>query len=130
MESTFPSRLRLLSTGFRYADTRLFIGRADLYFDRVELFGLGAGRSGKRIITLASIERVEFAQPDDGRNATSFHLVGGERIDVHLGKPQMWKRRLTSRLDWNARLESTMTVSRDASEWTLGDIVNYSTSMS
>lgn len=129
MESEFPSRLRLLSTSFRYAETRFFYGRADLYFDRIELLGWGGGRTGKRIMPLSTIDRIEFGQADGSADFTAFTLSNGERVELCLRKPRAWKKQLTSRLDWRSRLEKRGGLSPDA-EWSMKDIINYSTSMS
>lgn len=130
MTPTFSSRLRLFSTGFRYANSRLFIGRADLYFDRLELIGWGNGHSGKRIIPLASVERFDFGQADGTSAYTTLHLAEGDRISLRLKRPEAWKQQIMSRLEWKSRLEHRRPVPDGAGEWTMKELINYSTSMS
>src|SRR5690554_2470527 len=116
IDSTFECRIRLLSTGFRYADVRFFHGRACLYFDRIELRGFGSLRAGKRAIRLDSIRDVEYTNRR-GVWATTLFLTDGERLDLILRKPHLWKRRLQSRLEWYTRLFSHHHSLREPSEW-------------
>lgn len=125
----FLSRLRILSTSFRYANSRLFIGRADLYFDRIELLGWGPGNSGKRIIPLDDIVRFEQSPSDSGSEVTSIIVRGGERIDVLFRKPDAWARHLKSRLAWRNRL-ATGPASSSSEKLSLRDLISYSSSMS
>lgn len=125
----FPSRLRILSTSFRYAASRLFIGRADLYFDRLELLGWGPGNSGKKLIPLDDIASFERSVGASGADTISVILKTGERIDLIFRRPASWARHLKSRLAWRNRVASGPAESR-SEKLSLRDVIRYSSSMS
>lgn len=104
IESSFSSRVRLLSTRFRYADTRLFVGWAHLYSDRIELQGFGPRRSGRRRIRLDAVDHVDFGDENENSGPTAFQLTTGERIELFFRKRSLWKRSVLSRLEWNERV--------------------------
>lgn len=101
--SSYRSKFRILSTGFRYPDSRLFYGRASLYFDRIELGGLGLGGRHSIVIALADVNHFEMGTAS--ANLVSIGLKSGKVIELVLNDSPIWERYLRSRLAWRNRLE-------------------------
>jgi hypothetical protein len=125
-QDTYESRLRLLHSGFRFADQPLSYGRAELYTDRIRLSPWGKGRRHPLVIPLEAVASISWPGDDDA--ATTFHLTDGSLLPVRLGKHDVWRRYLESRLEWRDRKNGSALPAR--SNWTLRDIIHYSGSMS
>lgn len=123
----FESRLRILSSAFRYADQPWAIGRAELYPDRIRLTTWGPSRRPRVTISINAISDV--AWPDGEDHETQLRLDSGEQLALRLAKSRQWQRYLGSRLEWRDRsAEEGLPAGRTG--WTLRDIIHYSGSMS
>ena len=123
-----PHPIQLLSSRFQYADRRLFFSRARLFPDRLELSGWHVGRRHEMHIALTELDHVEW---DADASAATLHLREGETLRLHLPELVRWRQALEQRLSWSApdRRPVTRTFTSSAADWSLHDLVAYTTSM-
>jgi hypothetical protein len=125
-EGLFESRIRLLSTGFRFSDRPLSYGRAELFPDRIRL---AAWRDAGSRLVIPIEEITDVIWPESNDQDTVFHLKNGDSFSLKLAKHARWRSYLESRIAWRDR--SPIAHPRKAGEeWTLRDIVHYNGSMS
>jgi hypothetical protein len=122
----FESRLRLLSSAFHYAGQPLSFGRAELYPDRIRLAPWGTGRRNPVTIPIEEIVSVDW--PADESDGTALRLKDGSVVLVRLGKHDIWRRYLESRLAWRDRKAGAALPEKP--DWTIRDIIHYTGSMS
>lgn len=125
--SAFKSRFRILSTGFRYPESRLFYGRASLFFDRIELTGLGL--SGRHLMVIALDDIREFEPAQTKNNLLSLRLKNDETIELVLNQHTLWEQYLSSRLAWRNRLENPP-ISSHEQTFVIGETAGVSQAMS
>lgn len=88
-----------LSARFRFPDRTLWLGRAQLHYDRVELTGWSWSGRFARTIPLSDVEKVEWWTGSPSVNF-ALHLEGGETVALHLKKAAgRWKFAVDSRLE-------------------------------
>ena len=91
MQALSTTSFRLLRTSCRFADRRLFLGKAVLYRSHILLMGWsGRGRYERRI-DLADVERVGWhGVPAPAPNLV-LSLRGGTEVCLHVGGAALWR---------------------------------------
>ena len=81
----------LLSSSFRYADRRFLFGRARLYWDRIELYGLHWRGLHRRTIALRDVLRLSW-RTDSLRSANmTLYLRDEEPVRLWVEGAGLWK---------------------------------------
>ena len=133
MEATYrPHRVAVLTTRFQYADRHLFLARARLYPDRLELTGWSAHGTHLERIPLDQISHLEWeADASADASATSclrLDLSTGEQRRLLLQNRPQWEHWLETCLRWQAA--RAQTTARPAAALSLPELVAYTSSMS
>lgn len=89
-----PADKALLTSGFRYAEYRLFLGRARLFADRIEFVGLHWRGVHRRTVTLHELAGLRWRTDSEGRANMTFILQHDEPIRLWLKGAGLWKYKL------------------------------------
>ena len=88
----------LLMSRFRYAHRRFLYGRAQLYPDRIELFGLHWTGIHRRTIALREVVRLSW-RTDTARSANmTLYLRDEEPVRLWITGAGLWKHQIDARL--------------------------------
>lgn len=83
---------RLVRTSrFRYTNRRLWLARARLWEDRIELRGLSWTGLHHRTIPLEDLESVEWWSGDGPETNLALHLKNGDVVLLNVPGPGLWK---------------------------------------
>lgn len=95
----------VLTSRCRYANRRLFFGRARLYRDRVVLAGWTWTGRYTRTIALADVQRIRWFSESSGPNFV-FYLRDGEAVRLRLQAGGLWKCQVEMGLGQRVRTNS------------------------
>ena len=136
MTDLHEHRIELLSTSFRYPARWLFLARARLYFDRIELAGWTL--EGKHVTQIyrSEVEQIEWRTMARGASSPNvmFHLAGGRQIALRLDEVHRWQDMLEERIGWEAgrpaRAAHYHALFETPADLPFRDLVAYASSMS
>lgn len=88
----------LLTSSFRYADRRFLFGRAQLYPDRIELFGLHWTGIHRRTIALGEVVRLSWRTDSQRLANMTLYLQDDDPVRLWINGAGLWKYQIDARL--------------------------------
>lgn len=119
----------LHASRFRFAEQRLFFSRARLFPDRIELSGW---LPGKRLTDCIRLDELKSIEWDAETSVATFHRHEAAPVRLRLPDLPRWRQSLEQRLTWSAPGRfpvAARTTAAPSPEWSLHDLVAFSTSM-
>ena len=88
----------LLTSSFRYADRRFLYGRAQLYPDRIDLFGLHWTGIHRRTIVLDEVARLSWRTDSQRAANMTLYLRDDDPVRLWIDGAGLWKYQIDARL--------------------------------
>ena len=88
----------LLTSRFRYADRRFLFGRAHLYPDRIELFGLHWTGIHRHTIVLDEVARLSWRTDSQRAANMTLYLRDDDPVRLWINGAGLWKYQIDARL--------------------------------
>ena len=97
-EHNYQSEQCLLTSRFRYAHRRFLYGRAQLYPDRIELFGLHWTGVHRRTIVLGEVARLSWRTDSQRAANMTLYLHDDDPVRLWINGAGLWKYQIDARL--------------------------------